>query len=153
MWFLPLLPYCWGFSFALRCGLSFFGGIQHSPVDGGSAASCNFGVLAREDERMSFCSSILPPLFLALTEVKMPLSLDTSLLQLELSVLVRLVKIAPNYGFQFAGASSWVIVTEESSSACWALEQCCVIETEVVAARDVVGLTCNDCSPSFFKPS
>ena len=72
---LPLLPYCWGFSFALRCGLSFFGGIQHSPVDGGSAASCNFGVLAGEDERMSFCSTILPPLFLALTEVKLPFSL------------------------------------------------------------------------------
>ena len=29
---LPLLPSCWGFSFALGCGLSFFGGIQHSPV-------------------------------------------------------------------------------------------------------------------------
>ena len=30
---LPLLPSCWGFSFALGCGVSFFGGIQHSPVD------------------------------------------------------------------------------------------------------------------------
>ena len=29
---LPLLPSCWGFSFALRRGISFFGGIQHSPV-------------------------------------------------------------------------------------------------------------------------
>ena len=29
---LPLLPSCWGFSFALGHGLSFFGGIQHSPV-------------------------------------------------------------------------------------------------------------------------
>ena len=27
------LPSCWGFSFALRCEVSIFGGIQHSPVD------------------------------------------------------------------------------------------------------------------------
>ena len=33
-----------GFSFALGHGLSFFGWIQHSPVNGYSAASCNFGV-------------------------------------------------------------------------------------------------------------
>ena len=46
---LPLLPSCWGFSFALGCGVSFFGGIQHSPVDSCPAASCNFGVLAGED--------------------------------------------------------------------------------------------------------
>ena len=31
---LPLLPSFWGFSFALGCGVSFFGGIQHSPVKG-----------------------------------------------------------------------------------------------------------------------
>ena len=49
----------WGFSFALGCGVSFFGGIQHSPVDGCSAASCNFEVLAGEDERTSFYSAIL----------------------------------------------------------------------------------------------
>ena len=49
----PLLPSFWGFSFALGCGLSFFGGIQHSPVNGFSAASCNFGVLAGQDERTS----------------------------------------------------------------------------------------------------
>ena len=42
---LPLLPSCWGFSFALGRGVSFFGGIQHSPVDGCSAASCNCGFL------------------------------------------------------------------------------------------------------------
>ena len=36
---------CRGFSFALGRGVSFFGGIQHSPVDGCSAASCNLGVL------------------------------------------------------------------------------------------------------------
>ena len=43
----PLLPSCWGFSFALGGGVSFFGGIQHSSVDGCSAASCNFGVHRR----------------------------------------------------------------------------------------------------------
>ena len=35
---LPLLQSCWGFSFALGCGVSFFGGIQHSPVDGCSVS-------------------------------------------------------------------------------------------------------------------
>ena len=55
----PLLLSCWGFSFALRHGVSFFGGIQHSPVDGCSAASCNFGVLAGEDEPTSSYSTIL----------------------------------------------------------------------------------------------
>ena len=30
----PLLPYCWGFSFALGHGVTFFGGIQHSPLNG-----------------------------------------------------------------------------------------------------------------------
>ena len=54
---LPLLPSFWGGSFAPGCGVSFFGGIQHSPVDGCSAASCNSGVFAGE-ERMSFCSAI-----------------------------------------------------------------------------------------------
>ena len=57
----PLLPSCWGFSFALGCGISIFGGIQHSQVDGGSAASCSFGVLAGEDECISFCSAIFLP--------------------------------------------------------------------------------------------
>ena len=55
----PLLPSCWGFSFALGCEVSFFGGIQHSPVDGCSAASCNLGVLAGEGECMSLYSTIL----------------------------------------------------------------------------------------------
>ena len=55
----PLLLSCWGFSFALGCGISFFGGIQHSPVDGSSAASCNFGVLTEEDELTSFYYAIL----------------------------------------------------------------------------------------------
>ena len=58
--FSPLIPSSWGFSFALVCAVSFFVGIQHSPVDGCSAASCNFGVLAGEDECTSFFSAILP---------------------------------------------------------------------------------------------
>ena len=37
----------------------FFGGIQHSPVGGCSAAGCYFGVLAGEDECTSFYSAIL----------------------------------------------------------------------------------------------
>ena len=54
----PLLLSCWGFSFALGRGVSFFGEIQHSPVNGCLAISCNFGVLVREDERASFYSAI-----------------------------------------------------------------------------------------------
>ena len=57
---LPLLPSYWGVSFALGCGVSFFDGIQHSPVNGCFAASCNFGVLAGEDDHMSFYSAIFP---------------------------------------------------------------------------------------------
>ena len=49
-----LLPSCWGFSFALGCGVSFIGGIQHSPVDGCSATSCDSGVLAGKDELTPF---------------------------------------------------------------------------------------------------
>ena len=49
-----LLPSCCGFSFALGHGVSFLYGIQHSPVDGCSVVSCNFGVLIGEDERTSF---------------------------------------------------------------------------------------------------
>ena len=56
----PLLPSRWGFSFALRRGVCFFGGSQHSPVDCYSAASCNFDVLAGENERTSFYCAILP---------------------------------------------------------------------------------------------
>ena len=55
----PLLPSCWGFYFAIGCGVSLSGGIQHSPVHGCSAASCNFGVLAGEDECTSSYSTIL----------------------------------------------------------------------------------------------
>ena len=50
----PLLPSDWGFFFVFGHGVSFFGGFQHPPVDGCSAASSNFGVLAEEDEFMSF---------------------------------------------------------------------------------------------------
>ena len=35
----PLTLSCWGFSFALGCGVSFSSRIQHSPVDGCSAVS------------------------------------------------------------------------------------------------------------------
>ena len=55
----PLLPSYWVFSFALGHGVSFFGMIQHSSIDGCSEVSCNFGVLTREDEHMSFYSTIL----------------------------------------------------------------------------------------------
>ena len=55
----PLLPSCWGFSFALGCGVSFFGGLQHSPVDGCSAVSCSFGVLTGEVDCTSFYYDIL----------------------------------------------------------------------------------------------
>ena len=56
---LPLLPPCWGFPFAFGRGLSFLGRSQHSPADGCSADSRNFGVLAGADEHTSFCSTIL----------------------------------------------------------------------------------------------
>ena len=55
----PLLLSCWVFSFALGQGYIFLGGIQHSPDNGCSAMSCNFGVLAGEDELTSFYSAIL----------------------------------------------------------------------------------------------
>ena len=55
----PLLAFCWGFSLALGCGVSFFGGIQHSPVDGCSTVRCSFGVLTGEDECTSFNSAVL----------------------------------------------------------------------------------------------
>ena len=56
---LSFLQSCRGFSFALGRGVSFFGGIQCSPVDGCSAVSCNFGVLSGEDEHTSFYSAIM----------------------------------------------------------------------------------------------
>ena len=54
---LPVLQSCWGF-FALGHWVFCFGVIQHSSLDGHSAASCNFGVLS-EVECMSFYSAIL----------------------------------------------------------------------------------------------
>ena len=56
----PLLPSCWGFCFVLECRVSFLCGTQHSPVDGCSTESCNFGVFTGEDEWTSFYSTILP---------------------------------------------------------------------------------------------
>ena len=56
-WISPLLPSCWGFSFALGRGYLFGGSIF--PVNSCSVASCNFGVLAGEDEHTSFYSAIL----------------------------------------------------------------------------------------------
>ena len=56
---LPLLPSFKDFSFALGLGVSFFDGIQHSPVDGCSAVSCNFGVLEGEEDHTSFYPTIL----------------------------------------------------------------------------------------------
>ena len=47
---LLLCPWMWGV---------FFGEIQHSPVDGYSAASCTFGVLAGEGECASFYPTTL----------------------------------------------------------------------------------------------
>ena len=55
----PFLLSCCGFSFDLGYGVSLFGRFQHSPVDGCSAASCNFDVLTGEDEHMCFYSAIL----------------------------------------------------------------------------------------------
>ena len=49
LWLL-LCPWTWG--------IFFFGEIQHSPVDGYSAVSFNFGVLSGEDECTSFYSAI-----------------------------------------------------------------------------------------------
>ena len=53
----PALLSCWGFSFVLGRGVFFFGGIQPSLADGGSAVSCNFGALT-EDECASFYYAI-----------------------------------------------------------------------------------------------
>ena len=45
--------------FVLGYGVYFFGGFQHSPVDGCSAACCDFGAFQREDKCTSFYSAIL----------------------------------------------------------------------------------------------
>ena len=59
VWF--SIPSFWDFSFDLGGRISFFGTIQHSLVDGCSAASCKFGVLAGKDEHMSFYPTIFQP--------------------------------------------------------------------------------------------
>ena len=48
-----------GLLFALGCGLSFFGGIKHSPFDGCTRASRDFGVPTGIGERTSFYSGII----------------------------------------------------------------------------------------------
>ena len=55
---LPIIPSCWGVSFALGHGVSFFSGIEHSSINGCLAVRCNFGVLTG-DECTSLCSAIL----------------------------------------------------------------------------------------------
>lgn len=52
----PLLLAHWSFSFVLGQGVSSFGGFQHPPIDGCSAARCDFGVPAGDDEHTSFYS-------------------------------------------------------------------------------------------------
>ena len=74
----PLLPSCWGFSFALGHGVSFFGGIQHSPVNGCSSARCNFEVLTGEDEHTSFYSTILLHRFDGAPSCSVKASLDNN---------------------------------------------------------------------------
>ena len=61
---LSLLPSCWCFSFALERGVSFFHGIQYSPVDSSLAVTCSFGVITGEmSTRPSTCH--LTPLLIA----------------------------------------------------------------------------------------
>ena len=54
----PLLPSCCSFCLVFGHEVSFFGGIQHSPVDGFSSVSCSFAVLAGEDVCPPFYSAI-----------------------------------------------------------------------------------------------
>ena len=61
--FAPFLLSSYSFAFVLGHGISFFAGFQCPPVNGYSAASCDFGVLTEKDECTSFYSAILtlPP--------------------------------------------------------------------------------------------
>ena len=54
---LPLLPSCWGFSFVLGHGVSFFGGIQCSAV----MVVLQRVVILEFLKEMNACSSTLPP--------------------------------------------------------------------------------------------
>ena len=58
----------------LDVGYNFFTGIQHSPVNGSSAASFNLGVLAGEDEPTSLYSIILKPFNITVIQVYAPTS-------------------------------------------------------------------------------
>ena len=53
----PLLPSHCAFFFVFGCGMSFFSGFQHPPVNGCSTASCNLGALPGGDECTSFSSA------------------------------------------------------------------------------------------------
>ena len=53
-----LCPWMWGIA---------FGGIHHSSVSDSSAASCNFGIPAKEDAHTSFYSAILFPAHILLS--------------------------------------------------------------------------------------
>ena len=55
----PLLPSHCSFFFVFGHAVSFFGGFQCPPINGCSAASCNFGALPGGDEHTSFYSTIL----------------------------------------------------------------------------------------------
>jgi len=50
----PLLPSHCSFFFVFGHAVSFFGGFQCPPINGCSAASCNFGALPGGDEHTSF---------------------------------------------------------------------------------------------------
>ena len=56
-----------GLSFAPGHGVAFYDGIQHSPVDGCSAASCNLEIL---QENMSAYPSTPPYLLYFISELK-----------------------------------------------------------------------------------
>ena len=58
-WFHPSYHLAGASPLPLDMGYIFFGGIQHSPVDGRSVVSSNFGVLSGEDVHMYFYSTIL----------------------------------------------------------------------------------------------
>ena len=67
-----LLPSHCSFFFVFGHGISFFVVFQHSPVNGCSTASCNFGALAGEGEQMFFYSVIwkhAPPATILVWEI------------------------------------------------------------------------------------
>ena len=85
-------PYCLaGLLLCLWMWGLFFGGIQHSPVDCCSAASCNFGVLAGEDE----CTSVSSTIFLC---HQTPLSIGILQARLELVAMPSSQGMFPNQG-------------------------------------------------------